>query len=609
MPPIADLSPAPRSSADGVRWNLADLYAAPDDPRIRQDQDAALDQARAFAAQYRACVATLDASALAKAMAEQEAILCRADRARVYAQLLFAGDTSAPAHGALLNACQERGSEVERELLFFDVEWLAVPDARARALLADPALAFYRHPLAVARLRRPHILSEPEEKILSLKANTGALAFQRLFDEVVAGLTAPLALPGEPERAVSLEEALSLLYRPDRAHREAASRAITQALRSKERVLGFILNTLVQDHAADDRLRARPHPMLARHLANETDQTTVDALLAACERGIGLVARYYRLKRRLLGLDRLLDYDRYAPVGQALPACAYGDARRIVLAAYRDFAPRMAEVAELFFDQGWIDAELRPAKTGGAFSSAALPQVHPYILLNYTDNLRDVMTLAHELGHGIHQYLARGRGYLQQSTPLTLAETASVFGELLAYKRLMREQEHPAVRLGLLCGKLEDLFATVFRQAALTRFEQSVHAARRKQGELSPGTLGELWLRANAAMFGGAVELTPGYAHWWAYISHFIHTPFYCYAYSFGELQVLALYQQYEQQGPERFVPAYLTLLEAGGSDAPQALLKPLGVDLADPGFWDRGLELVEQWVAQAEVLAAQVQA
>ena len=605
MASSAAASASPEAAAAGVRWNLADLYAGPDDPRLRADQEAALQAARAFAARYRGRVAGLDAAEMARAVAEQEAILAQADRARCYAQLLFAADTSVPSHGALVNACQDRGSQVEQELLFFRVEWLAVPDDRASRLLADPALAAYRHPVAVMRREKPHVLSEAEEKILATKANTGALAFQRLFDEVAASLTGTLSLPGEPPRAVPLEQALALLHRPEREVRQAGALAVTDALRSRQRILAFILNTLVQDHADDDRLRARPHAMLARHIANETDQATVDALLAACDRGGALVARYYRLKGRLLGLQPLRDYDRYAPVGKALPACAFPEAQRIVLGAYRDFAPAMADVASRFFERSWIDAETRPGKAGGAFSAATLPDAHPYILLNYTGTLRDVMTLAHELGHGIHQYLARPRGYLQQSTPLTLAETASVFGEMIVFRRLMREHPDPAARLSLLCGKLEDLFATVFRQAALTRFEQALHQARRSEGELAPDAIGELWMAVNAAMFQGSVELTPEYAHWWGYISHFVHTPFYCYAYSFGELLVLALFEQFERQGAERFVPAYLNLLKAGGSDAPQALLRPLGVDLSDPEFWERGLARVEGWVAEAEALAA----
>jgi oligoendopeptidase F len=595
------------TGAAGVRWNLADLYASPDDPRLRADQEDALKLAQAFAESTRGRVAKLDPKGLADAMAEQETILMLADRGRHYAQLRFAADTSVPAHGALVSACQDRASQVERELLFFRVEWLAVPEERAATILSDPALARYRHPLTVARREKPHILREEEEKILSVKANTGAVALQRLFDEVVAELQGTLRVPGGPVRSVRLEEALSSLYQEDRVLREAGARAVTEAILSRQRTLGFILNTLVQDHSDDDRLRSRPHAMLARHLSNETDSATVDALLAACDRGNVLVARYYRLKRKLLGLEVLRDYDRYAPVGKVLPACGYADAQRVVLAAYRDFAPRMADVAGRFFEQSWIDAELRPGKTGGAFSSATVPDAHPYILLNYTGTLRDVMTLAHEMGHGIHQYLARPQGYLQQSTPLTLAETASVFGEMVTFRRLMAEHSDPAVQLSLLCGKLEDLFATVFRQAAMTRFEQALHASRRAHGELAPDAIGELWMQANAAMFSGSVELTADYRHWWGYISHFVHTPFYCYAYSFGELLVLALFQQFERQGAERFVPAYLRLLEAGGSQSPAALLQPLGVDLNDPRFWDHGLELVDQWVAQAESLAARL--
>jgi oligoendopeptidase F len=593
---------APPSSAEGVRWNLADLYAGPDDPRIRADGDACREDAEAFARAWRGRVAQIPAPELCRAVEQREDIAARSARGLLYAHLLFAGDTANPRHGALVAATQEAQTEIQRAVLFFDLEWIAVPEPRAEALLADPALARYRHYLAVARRERPHTLSEPEEKVLAVTGNTGRLAFQRLFDSVVGGIRCRVA-----GRDLALEEALSGLYRPERPARQAAAAAITEALQGERRVLTFALNTLVQEHADQDRLRNRPHPMLARNLANEIEQDTVDALLDACDRGMGLVRRYYALKRRLLGVEALHDYDRYAPIGGELPRWPWPEARRLVLQAYGEFSPRMAEIVGQFLELGWIDAELRPGKTGGAFSAAALPDAHPYILLNYTDTLRDVMTLAHELGHGIHQFLARPRGYLQQSTPLTLAETASVFGEMLAFRRLMAERADPRVRLGLLCGKLEDLFATVFRQAALTRFEQALHRARRERGELSPAAIGELWLRANEAMFAGSVELTPDYAHWWSYISHFIHTPFYCYAYSFGELLVLALFQQFEQQGAERFVPAYLTLLEAGGSDSPRALLRPLGVDLDDPGFWDRGLELVERWVADAETLAAKV--
>jgi len=592
-------SGAPPVSAAGVRWNLAELYAGPDDPGLRTDRETTQAEAQAFAAAYRGRVGTLNARDLCAAVERREAIAASAAKPLIFAHLLFAGDTANPRHGALVAATQEARSEVQRTVLFFDLEWLVVPDERAAALLGDPALARYRHYLALARLERPYTLSEAEEKVLAVTGNTGRLAFQRLFDSVVGGIRCTVE-----GREVSLEEALSGLYQPDRARRKAAAAAITKALAAQRRVLTFTLNTLVQDHADEDRLRNRPHPMLARNLSNEIEQPTVDALLDACDRGMGLVHRYYALKRTLLGVETLYDYDRYAPIGLDLPRWPWPEARRLVLQAYGEFSPRMAEIVGQFLELGWIDAEVRPGKTGGAFSASTLPDVHPYILLNYTDNPRDVMTLAHELGHGVHQYLARGRGFFQQGTPLTTAETASVFGEMLAFRRLLAEQPAPREQLALLCGKLEDMFMTVHRQAALTRFEQSVHRARRKAGELDDKTLGALWMQANRAMYGKAVTLTADYTHWWGYISHFIHTPFYCYAYSFGELLVLALYRRYEQEGAG-FVPRYLELLEAGGSNSPAELLRPLGVDINDPAFWDQGMALLEEWLVKAETLAA----
>jgi oligoendopeptidase F len=344
--------------------------------------------------------------------------------------------------------------------------------------------------------------------------------------------------------------------------------------------------------------------MAARHLANEIEARSVDALLAACERAHPLVQRYYRLKRRLLGLDELLDYDRYAPVGEARGAVAWDEARRLVLDAYRDFSPELAEIAGRFFERRWIDAELRPGKRGGAFSASTVPSVHPYVLLNYTGTQRDVMTLAHELGHGAHQWLAREQGLFEHDTPLTLAETASVFGEMLVFRRLLREESDPKTRLALLCGKLEDAFATVFRQVVMTRFEQKLHAARRGEGELPIERISALWLEANRPMHGDAVRLTDDYAWWWLYIPHFVHSPFYCYAYAFGELLVLALLRRYDAEGAA-FVPRYLALLRAGGSESPAVLLSRIGLDVTDPAFWDGGVALLGELVEEAERLAA----
>jgi oligoendopeptidase F len=329
----------------------------------------------------------------------------------------------------------------------------------------------------------------------------------------------------------------------------------------------------------------------------------VASLLDASVSRYDLVERYYKLKGRLLGLDELHDYDRYAPLPGAETRLSFDDARRIVLEAYADFAPRMAEIAERFFEEHWIDAELRPGKRGGAFSASTIPSVHPYVLLNYTGNMRDVMTVAHELGHGVHQFLAAKQGLFEQDTPLTTAETASVFGEMLVFRRLMREEQDPRARLALLCGKLEDAFATVFRQVAMTRFEESLHAARRSEGELPIPRVNELWLDANLPMFGDSVKLSDEYGWWWLYIPHFVHSPFYCYAYAYGELLVLALLRRYDEEGAA-FVPRYLSLLESGGSDTPQALLSRIDLDVADPAFWSGGLALLEDMLEEAEKLA-----
>ncbi len=328
--------------------------------------------------------------------------------------------------------------------------------------------------------------------------------------------------------------------------------------------------------------------------------------MSSAEKHHKTVQRYYRLKKKLLGLSTLYDYDRYAPVLDDMPKCDWLTARRTVTESYETFSPKAGAIVREFFDKRWIDAEPREGKRGGAFSHSAVPGVHPYILMSYEDRLKDVMTLAHELGHGVHQYLSRPVGYLECDTPLTTAETASVFGEMLTFRRLQQLFPEPRVRLAMLCRKIEDAFATVFRQVVLTRFEQSLHRARRETGELTTEQISELWMAANGPMHGGAVKLTPGYASWWMYIGHFIHSPFYCYAYAYGQLLVMALVQKYTQEG-EAFVPKYLELLSAGGSEPPHVLLKRLGMDVNDPAFWELGLKLLDDMVAEAETLAAKV--
>ena len=594
------------ATAQGICWNLADLYGGPDDPQLLADLNGALDAARSFAARYRGRICTgggLSAALVVEAVATMETILEQVGKACAFAELLHAGDVTPPAHGALVALTLEKASAVRRELLFFELEWLQVDDQTAQRITEDPLVRKYRHFLRSLRRYRPHVLSEPEERILEEKANTGPRAFARLFDETLSSLLFEVDIDGE-RRQLNESGILTALYDGRREVRRAAADALTRGLQTHELLLGFILNTMVQNHAVDDRLRAYGDPMQSRHLANEIDADTVGALMQACESRHDLVQRYYLLKGRLLGLQPLADYDRYAPVATDSLTATWERCREIVLDAYGAFSPRMRAIASLFFDGRWIDAEPRDGKRGGAFSAAVVPSVHPYVLVNYTGRLHDVMTVAHELGHGVHQYLAREQGYLQADTPLTMAETASVFGEMLVFDHLLREVPDRTSRLALLCTQIEDTIATVFRQVALTRFEELLHHARRSQGELSREQICSLWQDTNAALYGDAVQLTDNYRWWWAYIPHFVHTPFYCYAYGFGQLLVMALYERYRREGAS-FVPKYLDLLAAGGSDTPQNLLNRIGVDISDPTFWQLGLDPLREMIVEAERLAS----
>ncbi len=596
---------SPSNSAAGVAWNLGDLYAGLGDPALDHDLQKALARAQTFEQTYRGRIASLTADAgdvLLQAVQELESLSEQMDRPAVYAMLVHAAKTDLPQHGALLAKTREQRTVINKHLIFFDLEWIQLAEAPAQALIHDPRLTKFRHYLEHKRAWKPHYLSEPEEKILDEKAVTGKAAFSRLFEETTAALKFPFA-QDQSVAHLSLQEILAKLYDSERETRRRAGAGISQGLQENARLLTFIFNTIVLDHQSDSQLRHFAHPMASRNLANEISDAVVEALLSAAERRHDLVQRYYRLKKKLLKLDTLYDYDRYAPLFSDMPACAWPTAQRIVQESYHALSPDAGRIIREFFDKAWIDAELRPGKRGGAFSASAVPSVHPYILMNFTERIRDVMTLAHELGHGLHQYLSRKQGYLQCDTPLTTAEMASVFGEMLTFRRLLELYPEPRLRLAMLCSKIEDAFATVFRQVVLTRFEQKLHQARQKQGELSADIVNQLWHGANQAMFGDSVQLTDGYAWWWLYVGHFIRSPFYCYAYAFGELLVLALFQKYKQDGPA-FVPKYLDLLSAGGSDAPHVLLAKLGVDVNDPAFWELGLKLLGDMVAEAEQLA-----
>ena len=596
------------SSADGIAWNLDDLYDGPKDPALDADLNTALKRAKEFEARYRGKLAVeggITPAALFEALTEFESIYEQLGRSLSYAHLLHAANSEDPEHGALLQSIREGSTAVRKHLIFFELEWLQVSDSEASAIIDAPEAAPYRHYLESERRYRSHRLSEPEEKILDEKANSGARAFARLFDETLSSARFQIEVDGETQE-MNEQQALALLYHPEREQRRLASEGFTRGLQAHTHLLTYIFNVLVFDHKVDDTLRDYPTPMAARNLSNEIDQDVVDTLLSASESGYDIVQRFYGFKARLLGLERLYDYDRYAPLFPDHPACDWPRCREIVQEAYGEFDPQSGEIAREFFEKSWIDAEPRLGKRGGAFCSSTVPSVHPYILVNYTDRLRDVMTVAHELGHGIHQVLSRKMGYLQCHAPLTLAETASVFGEMLVFHRLMDIETDPKVRLGLLCSKLEDAFATIFRQVVLTRFEQRLHNARREEGELTSERIGELWVEVNRPMHGDTVHLTENYSHWWMYIPHFIHSPFYCYAYAFGELLVLALYQQYREQG-RGFIPRYFDLLSAGGSEAPSILLSNLGVDVTDPNFYQGGLQILRDMLEEAENLGKDI--
>ena len=592
----ADPNPADLAATD-VAWNLDDLVSGEGLEGVERLMALAEAEADRFES-YRDRIASLDAKELAEAMDLLASIEDAIGRAGSWVGLRFAVDTADPELGASMMRFQERATLIGTRLLFAELEWADVPDERAAELLADPALASCRYHLESMRRYRPHLLSEPEEIVLSEKSVTGASAWSRLFDELTSAITVEL-----PTGATSLEQGLSLLGSPDRSERATAAMAVTAGLLPGLRTRAYVFNTLMADKATDDRLRGYSSWIASRNLANDASDASVQALIDAVIGRYDIPQRWYRLKASMLGLDRLADYDRNASIAEVEQEFGWTEATSIVLDAYGSFSDELAGVVRTFLDEAWIDAPVRPGKRPGAFCSYTVPSVHPYLLLNWTSRRRDVLTLAHELGHGLHAYLARGQGIFHQTTPLTLAETASVFGETVTFGRLLADTTDPSARLALLAESLEGQIATVFRQVAMNRFEDAVHTHRREVGELSIEDFAEHWTSTQTAMLGDAVEITDGYRSWWSYIPHFIGSPGYVYAYAYGQLLALAVYAQYEAQGAS-FVPSYLDMLRAGGSMSPEDLGRLVGVDLADPGFWDGGLAIIDGQLAMAEQAA-----
>ncbi|MCW2989791.1 MAG: family oligoendopeptidase [Solirubrobacterales bacterium] len=592
----------PTASLQDVTWNLEHLVDDEGPEGVDRLLEEAAAKAATFAARHAGKVAQLDGAGLAAAMDELASIHDLAGRAGNYAALRFSADTSDPVNGALMQKAEERGTTIETQLLFFELEWAAIDDARADDLLVADGLDNYRHYLETVRIYRPHLLSEPEEKILTEKNVSGRSAWGRLFSELMIAVEVQLPDHDEP---VQMEVATSQLMRPEREARAAAQQAITEALEPGLRTRAFIFNTLLHDKAVDDRLRNYPSWISSRNLSNEASDESVEALVQAVQANYDIPQRWYRVKAGLLGIDKLADYDRMAPVTTTDEEFEWDEACGLVLDAYESFSDELGGLVRQFFDDRWIDAPVRPGKRGGAFCAYTVPSVHPYVLLNYTSRRRDVLTLAHELGHGVHAALARPRGPFEMATPLTLAETASVFGETIVFGRLLDRAPSAESRLGLLAESLEGSIATVFRQVAMNRFEHSIHTARREQGELSIDQINEFWVTSQTDLMGDSVEVTDNYKSWWSYVPHFIGTPGYVYAYAYGQLLALSVYARYLEEG-EPFVPRYLDMLRSGGSKSPEQLGELVGIDLADPSFWDNGLQLVRRQLEDAEAAAAE---
>jgi oligoendopeptidase F len=581
-------------------WDLADLYSAPDAPEIARDLGWLEAACAGFASDYQGKLATLDGAGMAECIARNEAIEIAAGRIMSYAGLRYYQNTLDAGRGKQLADLQDRITTITTPLVFFGLEFNRIDEDRYQAVFADPAVSRYKPAFDRLRAMRPHQLSDELERFLHDQSVVGAAAWNRLFDEQLAGMT--FSVDGE---ALSLEATLNLLSDHDRTRREAGARALATGFAGELKLFSRVHNTLAKDKEIEDRWRKMPTPQHSRHLSNHVEPEVVEALRNAVVAAYPKLShRYYLLKAKWLRLDKLQVWDRNAPLPTETPRLiGWDEARATVLGAYADFAPEMASIAEPFFDRGWIDAGVKPGKSPGAFAHPTVTTVHPYVLLNYLGKPRDVMTLAHELGHGVHQVLAAPQGETLAATPLTLAETASVFGEMLTFRRLLDAAKTPVERKQLLAGKVEDMINTVVRQIAFYDFECKLHAAR-AGGELTPDAINALWMSVQSESLGPAFEFMPGYETFWAYVPHFVHSPFYVYAYAFGDGLVNALYATYTEGLPD-FEAKYFEMLKAGGSKHHKDLLAPFGLDASDPAFWDKGLSMIAAMIDELEAMDA----
>lgn len=581
-------------------WDTTPLYAGPEAPELSRDFQTGEAAARLFRETWLGRVVDLDADALLTALTAFEALHEQLSKPQLYAHLLFAANSEHDPHKQLSQQAMEFGNRVTREILFFELELMQIADERFAALLDDPRLANYRHFLAGVRKFRPYALPEREEQLLKQKNLTGSEAFARLFEELSASLRFPFTLDGE-QREMTGEELLALLHHRDGAVRERAFATFLDGHAGHAIVLSTIFNTVALDHGQELELRGYRHPMEPTNIGNELPDQVVENLLAVSETNYPLAREYFRLKARLLGLPRLKNSDIYAPVGETHRSYTFDEARDLVLESFERFNPAYRPIIEAFFTDARIDIPPRPGKTGGAFCMGMTPSLPPYVLVNFTGTLRDVSTLAHELGHGLHFVLAQQQTMINYHAPLPLAETASVFAEMLLTRHLLERERDPGVRIALLCAKIEEIIATTFRQNVLTRFEQRLHLER-ADGLLTAGRIGDLWWEENARLYGNAVEMIEPYRWGWSYISHFIHTRFYCYSYTFAELLVLALYRRYQEQGTG-FVPRYEAILTSGGSQSPADTVRPAGIDLFAPDFWQKGYDVLGELIEELKGL------
>ena len=579
-------------------WDLSDLYPGRDSEALTGDLARLGEDAETFRDRYRGHLATLSGAELGAAVEAYERLQEKIGRVMSYASLVHAGDLSDPEVGRFYQTMQERTNSASTALLFFTLELNRLEEADLEAKLSDPALAHYRPWLRDIRAFRLHQLSDEIEKLLHEKFVAGRAAWMRLFDQTIADLRFPFR-----GKELTEPEALDLLSDKDPEVRREAAETVGEVLGKNTRVFALITNTVAKDKEIEDRWRRFAHPISSRNLANFVEDEVVEALIAAVRESYPRLShRYYKLKAHWFGVEELPFWDRNAPLPEEEErAISWPEAQETVLSAYGAFSSEMAAVGGRFFAGRWIDAPLRPGKASGAFAHPTVPSAHPYLLLNYQGKTRDVMTLAHELGHGVHQLLANRQGYLMADTPLTLAETASVFGEMLTFRALLGRETDPRRRKIMLAGKVEDMLNTVVRQIAFATFEQQVHDERR-EAELTPDRLGEIWLAVQRESLGPALRLDGVYRHYWSYIPHFIHTPFYVYAYAFGDCLVNSLYAVYED-AHQGFAERYLEMLRAGGTMRHRELLAPFGLDAADPSFWSKGLSIIASFIDEIEQL------